>query len=73
MLSSIHDELNFEIPGEPGQPKFDKIVVDIKKIMEFTPSKFVVPIVGNVTVGPAWNTQYKWSPGLSIEELKLNA
>ena len=67
MLSSIHDELNFEVPGKPGEPEFDKIVNEIKQIMEFTPQKFIVPIVADVTVGPSWGTQYKWLPTVDLE------
>lgn len=69
VLSSIHDELNFEVPGYPGQEQFDKIVANLKNILEWTPKDFVVPVVSEVTVGPSWGTQYTWERGKAFQHL----
>jgi DNA polymerase-1 len=64
ILSTIHDEINFEVRGEPGDPKFDAIVLKFKEIMEWTPPRFPhVPVVAEVEVGPSWGDLYKFIPG----------
>ncbi len=62
MLSTIHDELNFEVLGCPGEETFDQYVKTIKGIMDFTPTGFKVPVESNVSCGSSWEEQTIWMP-----------
>jgi DNA polymerase-1 len=66
ILSTIHDEINFEIRGYPGMEKFDAIVLKFKEIMEWTPPKFQVPVIAEVEVGPSWGDLYAFKPGQKL-------
>lgn len=70
ILSTIHDEINFEVRGAPGEEKFDSIVLEFKKIMEWTPNSFVVPVIADVEVGPSWGELYPFVPGKKLSEDK---
>ena len=54
LLSNVHDELNFEIKGKPGEERFDSLVAEVVKIMEWTPKGIDVPFTTSITMGPSW-------------------
>jgi DNA polymerase I-like protein with 3'-5' exonuclease and polymerase domains len=54
ILSTIHDELNFEVKGKPGEEEFESLVKKLKEIMEWTPKSFTVPVAASVSVGTSW-------------------
>ena len=56
MLSTVHDEINFEIREEV----IDKHLPELVKCMAWTPPGFKVPILAEVEVGPSWGELSKW-------------
>jgi len=70
ILLTVHDEICFEVRGEPGDEKFDLIVQKFCDIMQWYPKHWPVPVLADPMVGKSWGHLYVWEPGKKWNELK---